>query len=238
MAHPDDAEILCGGTLAMLADAGWEVHIATSANGDCGSPDLSREEIAAIRREEARRAAAVIGGTYHGLGEPDVLVAFDKPAIRKAIDLFRKVAPTLVFTHPRRDYMMDHEATHLLARAAAFSYPIPNASDEPLVEGSRIPYLYYVDPLEGMDPYSGQAVTPTTIVEVTGAMKRKVEMLSCHASQREWLRSHHGMDEYIEAMKRHAAQRGRERGVPSGEAFVQHRGHAFPRDDLLKQLFG
>ena len=49
-AHPDDAEILCAGTLIRLADAGWKVHIATATAGDCGSMTLPANEIAEIRR--------------------------------------------------------------------------------------------------------------------------------------------------------------------------------------------
>jgi LmbE family N-acetylglucosaminyl deacetylase len=236
LAHPDDAEILCAGTLIRLADAGWEIHIATVAAGDCGSMTLGRNEIAAVRRQEGIAAAAKIGATYHCLDEADVQVVFDKTANRKAIDLLREVAPTLLFTHPRHDYMMDHEQTHLLARSAAFSYPAPNASTLPLVEGSAIPWLYYCDPVEGRDPYTGELVTPTTLIDVTGQLDRKAEMLACHASQRDWLRSHHGMDEYIEAMKRHGALRGDEAGVEFAEAFVQHRGHPFPQNDLLMEL--
>src|SRR5262245_61524491 len=120
LAHPDDAEMQCAGTLIRLADAGWEIHIATVANGDCGSATLPRAEIAAIRLKEGVAAANRIGATYHCLDEPDVQLAVDRPTIRKATDLFRRVAPTLVFTHPRHDYMLDHEAVHHLARAAAF----------------------------------------------------------------------------------------------------------------------
>jgi LmbE family N-acetylglucosaminyl deacetylase len=133
--------------------------------------------------------------------------------------------------------MLDHEQTHLLARSAAFAYPIPNASTLPLKPGSTIPHLYYCDPIEGIDP-TGERVKPTTLIDITGQMDRKREMLACHASQREWLRSHHGMDEYIEAMKRHSAARGEDAGTQYAEAFVQHRGHAFPRNDLLAELFG
>jgi len=237
LAHPDDAEMLCAGTLIRLADAGWQVHMATVANGDCGTATLGRSEIAAIRREEGTTAAAKIGATYHCLDEPDVHVAFDKPSISKVIDLLRGVAPTLLFTHSRHDYMLDHEQVHLLARAGAFSYPIPNASQLPLIDGCAIPWLYYCDPVESRDPYTGEPVTPTTIVDVTRQTERKVKMLACHASQREWLRAHHGMDEYIEAMKRFSAERGRQIGVAYAEAFVQHRGHPFPSDDLLMQLF-
>ena len=233
MAHPDDAEILCAGTLIRLAGAGWEVHIATATPGDCGSANLPPHRIAAIRRGEAAASAKCIGATYHCLEEHDVNVFFDKSTNRKVIDLFRHVAPSLVFTHPRHDYMLDHEQVHLLARSATFSYPVPNASLLTLRDGSAVPWLYYCDPVEGKDPYTNEPVKPTSIVDISNVVARKVDMLACHASQREWLRSHHGMDEYIEAMKRHAAVRGRAAGVPFAEAFVQHRGHAYPASDLL-----
>ena len=237
LAHPDDAEMQCAGTLIRLADAGWEIHIATVANGDCGTATLSKAEIAAIRLKEGAAAAAKLGATYHCLDEPDVNVVFDKPTLRKVTDLFRRVAPSLVFAHPRHDYMLDHESVHTLARAAAFSYAIPNASTLPLIDGSAIPWLYYCDPIEGRDPYTGEFVSPTTYVDISQQINRKIEMLVCHASQREWLRAHHGMDEYVETLKRFGSERGKQIGVQYAEAFVLHRGHAFPHDDLLTQLF-
>ena len=57
-AHPDDAEILCAGTLIRLADAGWKIHIATATPGDCGTMDHSAHDIASIRTTEAKAAAA------------------------------------------------------------------------------------------------------------------------------------------------------------------------------------
>lgn len=116
LAHPDDAEMQCAGTLIRLADAGWEIHVATVANGDCGSATLPRKEIAAVRLNEGIAAAAKINATYHCLDEPDVNLVFDKPTIRKVTDLLRRIAPTLLFTHPRHDYMLDHEVVHTLAR--------------------------------------------------------------------------------------------------------------------------
>jgi LmbE family N-acetylglucosaminyl deacetylase len=160
---------------------------------------------------------------------------YDKPTARKVIDLFRRINPSLVFTHAPRDYMLDHEQTHLLARAASFVYSAPNASEVPLQAGSRVPYLYYCDPIEGIDPL-GHEVRPTTSIDITSVTEKKSAMLACHASQRQWLAAHHGMDEYIEAMKRHARHRGSQAGVAHAEAFVQHRGHAYPHDDLLLRL--
>jgi LmbE family N-acetylglucosaminyl deacetylase len=236
LAHPDDAEIFCAGTLIRLADAGWEVHIATVAAGDCGSMTLSREEIAAVRKREGHAAAACIGATYHTLEEPDIQVVFDKATNRKTIELLRWIAPTLLISHPRHDYMLDHEQVHLLARSTAFSYSIPNSSEAPLVPGSAIPWLYYCDPVTGRDPYTNEVVQATTFIDITGQMQRKVQMLGCHASQRDWLRAHHGMDEYIDAMKRHGAMRGAEMGAVYAEGFVQHRGHPFPENDLLAEI--
>ncbi len=238
MAHPDDAEILCAGTLIRLAEAGWEVHIATVASGDCGSATLPATEIAAIRQRESVAAAQLLGASYRGLDEHDVNVVFCEATNRKAIDLFREIAPTLVLTHPRHDYMLDHEQVHLLARSASFSYPIPNASSLPLLPGSTIPWLYYCDPVEGTSPYTGKPVQPSVWVDILAQIDQKTAMLACHASQREWLRSHHGMDEYVEAMKRHSSGRGQECGTGYAEAFVQHRGHAYPQLDILHELFG
>src|SRR5262245_14893938 len=90
LAHPDDAEILCAGTLIRLIDADWNIHIVTATAGDCGSMSLPGAAIARVRLGEARRAAKLIGATYHCLMETDALVVFDKPTIRKTIELFRK----------------------------------------------------------------------------------------------------------------------------------------------------
>ena len=72
--HPDDAEMVCAGTLSLFRKAGWEVHIATMAPGDKGTAEYNREEISRIRRAEAARAAEVIGAAYHCLELEDVYI--------------------------------------------------------------------------------------------------------------------------------------------------------------------
>src|SRR5437879_3233730 len=64
-AHPDDAEILAGGTLALLSEAGHAITIVTMTPGDCGSSEHAADEIAQIRRREAANAASLIGADYH-----------------------------------------------------------------------------------------------------------------------------------------------------------------------------
>jgi LmbE family N-acetylglucosaminyl deacetylase len=237
MAHPDDAEILCAGTLVRLWQAGWEIHIATTCAGDCGTATLPAEEIMAVRAAEARQSAAMIGATYHWVGSFDGKVCYDVPTLDRSYALLRRICPTLVFTHPHRDYMMDHEETSRIARAVSFAYSCRNISPEPQRRpDAGVPWLYYCDPIEGIDPL-GKTVSPTTVIDIRAQQELKLQMLACHASQREWLRAHHGMDEYLEATRRHNASRGLLINSPAAEGFVQHRGHAYPANDLLAELF-
>src|SRR4029079_1304732 len=124
------------------------------------------------------------------------------------------------------------------ARSASFGYGAPNVSNLPLRAGSGVPYLYYCDPIEGVDPLGNQG-QPTTVIDITEQQEKKLAMLACHASQREWLRAHHGIDEYLDSTRRHGAMRGKMMAPPAAaaEAFVQHRGHAYPGDDILVKLF-
>ena len=78
LAHPDDAEFLCAGTLIRLVrEHGWQAHIASMTPGDCGSTELPPEEISLIRRGEGARAAALLGAHYHCLEERDLLVFYN-----------------------------------------------------------------------------------------------------------------------------------------------------------------
>ncbi|PHQ34125.1 PIG-L deacetylase family protein [Rhodopirellula bahusiensis] len=236
MAHPDDAEISCGGTLVRLQESGWEVHITSVTAGDCGSMSEGPEETARIRFAEGVNAAESIGATFHTLGEPDGRLVYDRVSLQKSIDLFRRIAPTLVITMPMSDYHADHEITGQLGRAASFVYAAPNASEEPVIEGSQVPYLYYTDGHDGEDRM-GNAITPTTFIDISDQLETKTQMLAHHKSQLEWLRSHNGIDEYLTAMREHSRSRGTDIGTQAAEAFVQHRGHGHPSDDLLATLF-
>jgi LmbE family N-acetylglucosaminyl deacetylase len=133
--------------------------------------------------------------------------------------------------------MVDHEITSKLAQTACFGGGIVNIETPGIAPLEYIPHLYYADPLEGKDKFGNQ-VKPTTVVDITTVMDIKTEMLGSHKSQREWLRQHHGMDEYIISMKRLAEQRGRIMGVKYAEGFRQHLGHAYPQNNLILEELG
>jgi LmbE family N-acetylglucosaminyl deacetylase len=237
MAHPDDCEFFAAGTLALLAQRGWEIHIASSTAGDGGSLDKGPLEIARVRRAENVISAQVIGATYHCLELQDVYVTFDAASIRRAINLVRSIAPTLMFTHAQQDYMLDHEITAQLARAASNAFVAPNLGNGPMTPGASIPHLYYSDPVACLD-HDGNLAPTSVVVDITTVYKTKMQMLCAHASQRDWLKAHYGIDEYTRSLDNWSAKRGATIGVPHAEGFRQHRGYGYPSECLLKEVLG
>ncbi len=236
-AHPDDAEFMCAGTLALLRERGWHIHICTVSPGDCGTVQYSREEISRIRKAEAATAVALLDGQYHCLEGNDLMIMYDRPTLLKAVELVRKVRPTIVFTLSPVDYMVDHETASRLAQTACFASGVVNLETPGAEPFEPVPYMYYMDPVEGKDNF-GRPAKPGTVVDISSAMDTKEKMLCCHESQRNWLLEHHGMDDYVMMMKGLGQVRGKQIGARFAEGFRQHLGHAWPQDNILKTELG
>jgi LmbE family N-acetylglucosaminyl deacetylase len=236
-AHPDDAEFFCAGTLALLHKKGWQIHIATMTPGDCGTVEYSRQEISRIRKAEAAKAAKLLGGSYYCLECDDIFIMYDRPTLLKAIELVRKVRPSIVFTCSPSDYMVDHEMAGKIAQTACFACGVVNIETPGAEPFEPIPYLYYFDPADSKDKL-GTEIKPSTIVDITSVMQTKEEMLCCHQSQRNWLLKHHGMDNYVISMKKLGEKRGQQISSRFAEGFRQHLGHAYPQDNILKAELG
>ncbi len=236
--HPDDVEFMCAGTLALLAQRGCEIHIAVMAGGEMGSPTLPREAIHDQRMKEARAAAAVIGAQFHFAGGHDIEVQYSSEYRRRAMRVVRAVDPTMVFTHPPTDYLIDHEETSRLVRNAAYIGPVPNYDcGEPTRPTSCVPHLYYWNAM-GLKDIFGRPLPLTCAVDVAPVYETKARMLACHFSQREWLRVIMKCDQYMDLMRRMCEAQGRAAGCALAEGFIQHRGEGHPQDNLLKQLLG
>ncbi|HMV82837.1 MAG TPA: PIG-L family deacetylase [Blastocatellia bacterium] len=240
MAHPDDAEILIGGTLFHLKALGWELGIITMTSGDCGSATHTREEISRIRYAEAKAAADCLGAWYECVGLMDVEIFANAENQRRLVELMRRFQPDVVITHSPVDYMLDHEETSRLARAACFALSMPlyqTRQIAPAAPTAATPVLYYADPVEGID-LAGERLWPQFYVDITKTIEDKKQMLSRHASQREWLRAHHGVDEYLNQTARWAAKYGKECGCDVAEGFRQHLGHGYPQEPVLQGALG
>jgi LmbE family N-acetylglucosaminyl deacetylase len=239
-AHPDDVEFMCSGTLKLLKNEGFEIHIGVLANGDCGSMVEPSEEITRIRRREAEDAAALLEARFHPMGELDLRIEFDDSTRMKVTEYIRMVDPLIVFTHPHEDYMNDHEFTSKLVRHGCFAAPIPNYYTNavfPHPRTAEIPYLYYWGPLVGRNIY-GEFVEQKVYVNISQSIDFKKQMLARHRSQRDWLMERHKMDQYTETMRETAVAYGKKCGFEHAEGFRQHLGNAYPRDNILKELLG
>lgn len=212
-AHPDDIELFAGGTAALYAHAGHKVYFCVATNGNAGSSTLSPDEIAAIRHEEARRGAAVIGAELIWLGFEDEFL-FDTRETRLAfIEAFRQADPDVVFCHSRQDYNPDHSISGMIVDECVHMAGIPNirTASAPTATG-KIPHVYF------MDTPAGVGFEPEIYVDITTSHVTKVEMVKAHASQNGWVKDIFGyeLEAFLEVPARF---RGLQAGCPMAEAF-------------------
>ena len=236
--HPDDIEFMAAGTLILLAQHGYEIHLATMTGGDLGHPTLSTQQIREKRLQEAANSAKLLGAQYHWAGGHDLEVEYNSEYRRMATRVMRDVDPHIVFTTPPMDYMLDHEQTSHLVRNAAYIASVPSYDcGVPTKPSTRFPYLYYWNAAGRLDIF-GRALPLTCAVNISSAMETKSQMLACHESQREWLAYHNKWNQYIDNMKWHSAEDGKRIGAEYAEGFIQHRGMGHPKDNILKTVLG
>jgi LmbE family N-acetylglucosaminyl deacetylase len=212
MAHPDDAEFTCAGTVAKWSRAGRQVHYIVCTSGDKGTkdPEMTPHHLAAIREEEQLAAARMLGVetiTFlrHKDGELEATREF-----RAEIAMFiRRYKPDIVITHdPWRPYQLhpDHRAVGITVCDA-----IVAARDHLFLPGQTAIGLEAVEPCELC---LWGAAEPDHFEDISETIELKLDALSKHESQlrrpnwrdriRQWAASTgepHGMA-YAEAFKR------------------------------------
>jgi LmbE family N-acetylglucosaminyl deacetylase len=210
-AHPDDLEILCGGTLALYARQGHSVTMAVLTNGNMGHPDIAPEEMARIRRQEFENAAALIGAKTIWMDVEDELSEVNLETRLLMVDVFRAAAPDVVLTHSSLDYHVDHcNASRLVFEAAPLAC-VHNIK-RVLPQLAKQPLIYHFDTLGAVN------FIPREYVDITGVLAIKKAMYNCHRSQKEWMRTATGFDieDVIETV---AKVRGYAAGVLFAEGF-------------------
>lgn len=215
-AHPDDIETSCGGTLAKYAKQGHKIFTATSTNGNVGSATLSMEEIAKIRKEEAKRAAAHIGAEYICLDYDDEML-FDSRETRLAfINLVRYCKADIILTHSPKDYNPDHELTSKIINDIAVMIPVAKlvTKEKPY---DKIPMIAYFESELGL------GFVPTEYVDITDTIETKMAMCREHKSQVQWMSDNYkdalsGKD-FLDDFYTIARYRGIQCGVQFAEGF-------------------
>ena len=214
-AHPDDLEVLCGGTLALYSKKGHEVIMCHACNGDKGSAVYKSDELIKMRRKEAIEAAKLIGAESIWGGMKDGEIVLDLETRSKVIDIFRMVNPDLVITHHPNDYQVDHVNISTLAFEAVLtaSLKLWKSKYSPT---DKSPILYYMDTAVGVN------FDPSEYVNITDTIETKVKMFLSHKSQIGWVKDMYGIkaEEFVKTISRY---RGLQSGTLYAEAFVQKR---------------
>lgn len=213
-AHPDDLEILCGGTIRQCTQQGHQVWLAVATNGNVGTPDLTREEIAEIRKNEALAAAAALGACgLIWMDEDDEFLFDDKRTRLKFVDAIRQAQADVVVTHNPDDYHPDHIATSKCATDARILSAVGLIETvHPCLESA--PELFYMDAIAGI------GFSPQWYVDITPTFPDKIAALQCHESQNAWLRRIFDQG-LLDIVNVQSAFRGLQVGVRYAEAFSQ-----------------
>lgn len=215
-AHPDDIETSCGGTLAKYAKMGHKVFTATATNGNVGSATLPMDEIAKIRKEEARKAAAIIGAEYICLDYDDEMFFEDKAARLAFINLVRYCKADVILTHNPEDYNPDHELTSKIINDIAVMIPVEKIKTQaPAYD--KIPIIAYFEPVNGL------GFVPTEYVDISDTIETKMAMCYEHKSQISWMSDNYkdtmADKDFFEDYRTIARYRGIQCGVEYAEGF-------------------
>jgi LmbE family N-acetylglucosaminyl deacetylase len=220
-AHPDDAEISSGGTMAKWVAQGRAVHLVVLTNGDRGSQDpaLDRAELARTRAEETAAAAEYLGlagATVFDIPDGELVNTPDLQS--RVARIIREVRPTCVLTCDPTMWFLGNRyynhTDHRTAGAVALDAVFPGAGN---------PH-YFADQLaEGLEPWDvpevrlGWTGEPNLYEDVTGYLETKLEALRHHKSQVEG-----DMLGFFEQwLPVEAQENGRKIGVEHAEAFRQ-----------------
>lgn len=213
-AHPDDLELMAGGTLRKYVEQGHHVVMCYMTNGDMGHAVIPPEELAEIRKKEAQKAAEIIGAEFEWVGIPDDNLFPDKETRMKLVHIIRRHQPDIIITHDAKDYHPDHRAAHQLVFDASFLATVPHIpSPEPHVKNG-VPMIYCMEPLSGL------GADPGDYVDITEQFDIKVKALSAHESQIVWMKEHDNID-FVEWMTTISEHRGLQCGCRFAEAFTQ-----------------
>lgn len=214
VAHPDDAELLCAGTLARAKADGAAIGICVLCRGDKGQPDPPIENLGDVRSGEMRESAALLGAELleGGFGDGEL---FDASESRRAVtELIRRFRPTLVLAHWRGDYHADHQAASAVTETATWfcASAGQKTASPPL---AKPPALWWMDTVEmiGFEPHFS--------IDVSEYVDLKTRMMRCHRSQ--LARGHEeDFSPLEEMMIRQCRARGAQAGVSAAEAFRTH----------------
>lgn len=188
IAHPDDAEFWAAGTIAQWTDAGVDLTYCVLTDGQNGSasPDISRDQIPALRREEQRKAAELLNvGQVFFMGlDEGVIDPADRTLHERLVRMVRQVRPQRVVTwSPERNWARFRSChpDHLAAGEATLRAIYPDAGNRLALRS-----LYENEGLDGWTVHEAWLLNSpgaNRYVDITGTFGRKTAAVAAHRSQ-------------------------------------------------------
>jgi N-acetylglucosamine malate deacetylase 1 len=239
-AHPDDIEFVMGGTLLLLREAGWGIHVMNVSNGNMGSTVMSAAQTGKKRLAEAKKAAKTMGAKWHAPICDDLCVLYSVENVRRICAVIREAKPAVVLTHALADYMEDHMITARLTVTAAFARGIPNYVSKPRRSCVTEPCAVYHAMPHGQCTPTREPHEPEFFVNTTTVHSVKRDALACHASQKEWLDKTQGQESYLRTMDDFSSALGKGASCPFAEGWTRHLHYGFGPEkwDPLQETLG
>lgn len=213
-AHPDDADVACGGTLGRWARGGSEVHLVVCTDGGRGTRDtaLSPAELVTIRAAELAEAAELLGLASHRvLGWPDGELDDGRELRGELVAIIRSLRPQAALGHdPTAVFFGQDYFNHRDHRAAGW------ALLDALAPAAMLPHYFPEAGLahETAVAYLTGTLEPDVWVDVTATVDLKAAAVECHRSQFAQADGWAGA-----AVRQRAEEEGRRAGVRFAEGF-------------------
>jgi bacillithiol biosynthesis deacetylase BshB1 len=173
-AHPDDAELSMGGTIAKLTSLKFKVGIIDFTRGELGTRGSAE-----LRQQEAFQAALALKvAVRENLNIPDGDIVKNKQNLVKVIMSIRKYKPKIIFAPYFNDRHPDHIDTSILVKKAMFSsglIKIKTFDKEVAQQAFRPNKLFYY-----MQTYT---FDPSFIVDITACFEAKMKAVNSYSSQ-------------------------------------------------------
>jgi LmbE family N-acetylglucosaminyl deacetylase len=190
--HISDAENMAGAVMLKHKKAGWDITMVHATAGEKGHPTLSAEEYLKMRHEDARASGEFIGANVEILPYLDGELSVNEESTWMMADLIRKYRPTVIITHWKGSFHIDHNNTHDIVRKSLFKASLPAFKRE--YPPHSISGLFYSENWEDMENYSADIY-----LDVSDVFDDYLKLLKTHALMRENYASFRYYD-YYEAL--------------------------------------
>ena len=216
MAHPDDAELCCSGTILSCIDNGLSIGMIDLTRGELGTRGSGK-----IRIEEANNAAKLLGVNFrHNLELRDGFISDDEESIFEVVKIIREFKPKVIITNSKTDRHPDHESAARLVKKACFLsglIKISTKKDNLDQESWRPKSLLY--------SIQNNYVEPHFVVDVSKYIDVKINAIKCFKSQFYDPKSKENdsfisTKEFMDFIKSRSIEMGHSIGVKHGEGFT------------------